>query len=115
MRGRPSTRSHKSRGGRIHFGACSTGGAPEAVARPPPVQGLRQVVRAGGRRVRPVHVQERPEGEAVRHVRVPRVRRGGGAPEEGRAVADADVRVLERRDVTWAVRLTDLENWGYTR
>jgi len=30
-------------------------------------------------------------------------------------VADADVRVLERRDVTWAVRLTDLENWGYTR
>jgi GNAT superfamily N-acetyltransferase len=30
-------------------------------------------------------------------------------------MADAEVRVLERRDVTWAIRLTSLENWGYTR
>ena len=30
-------------------------------------------------------------------------------------MAGADVRVLTKRDVTWAVRLTDLENWGYTR
>ena len=30
-------------------------------------------------------------------------------------MAEAEVRVLERRDVTWAIRLTSLENWGYTR
>ena len=30
-------------------------------------------------------------------------------------MGEADVRRLERRDLTWAVRLTDLEDWGYTR
>ncbi len=30
-------------------------------------------------------------------------------------MGDAEVRRLERRDLTWAVRLTDLEGWGYTR
>ena len=29
-------------------------------------------------------------------------------------MAGADVRVLTRRDLSWAVRLTDLEGWGYT-
>ncbi len=29
-------------------------------------------------------------------------------------MAGADVRVLTRRDVNWAVRLTDLEGWAYT-
>ncbi len=29
-------------------------------------------------------------------------------------MGEAAVRRLERRDVTWAVRLTDLEGWGYT-
>ncbi len=29
-------------------------------------------------------------------------------------MATAEVRRLERRDVSWAVRLTDLEGWGYT-
>ncbi len=29
-------------------------------------------------------------------------------------MAGAEVRVLTRRDVSWAVRLTDLEGWGYT-
>src|SRR3990170_2251054 len=29
-------------------------------------------------------------------------------------MAGADVRILTRRDLSWAVRLTDLEGWGYT-
>jgi len=30
-------------------------------------------------------------------------------------VAETEVRVLLKRDVSWAIRLTDLERWGYTR
>ena len=30
-------------------------------------------------------------------------------------MAETEVRVLRRRDVSWAIRLTDLEQWGYTR
>ncbi len=30
-------------------------------------------------------------------------------------MAGAEVRILTRRDLSWVVRLTDLENWGYTR
>ncbi len=30
-------------------------------------------------------------------------------------MAGAEVRVLRKRDVSWAIRLTDLERWGYTR
>jgi len=30
-------------------------------------------------------------------------------------VAETEVRVLRKRDLSWAIRLTDLEHWGYTR
>lgn len=30
-------------------------------------------------------------------------------------MGEAEVRVLRKRDVNWAIRLTDLERWGYTR
>ena len=30
-------------------------------------------------------------------------------------MAEAEVRVLGRRDIDWAIQLTALENWGYTR
>jgi ribosomal protein S18 acetylase RimI-like enzyme len=30
-------------------------------------------------------------------------------------VTETEVRVLRKRDVSWAIRLTDLERWGYTR
>ena len=30
-------------------------------------------------------------------------------------MAETEVRVLRRRDVSWAIKLTDLEQWGYTQ
>jgi len=30
-------------------------------------------------------------------------------------VAETEVRVLRKRDLSWAIQLTDLEQWGYTR
>ncbi len=30
-------------------------------------------------------------------------------------MAETEVRVFRKRDVSWAIRLTDLEHWGYTR
>src|SRR2546422_11114315 len=76
-----STRSARSNGRRMPFGGCER--PPSAIAAEACVQGLRQVVRAGGRRIRPVHVQALPEGKTIRHIRLPRVRRGRGARAAG--------------------------------
>jgi N-acetylglutamate synthase-like GNAT family acetyltransferase len=73
------------------------------------------MVRAGRRRIRPLHVQELPEGEAIRHLRLPRMRRSGGARAAGEDLEGTRVRRLEEKDIDDAIALTDLENWGYTR
>jgi hypothetical protein len=46
---------------------------PSAAAAETPLQGLRQVVWTGGRRIWPLHVQALPEGETVCHLRIPRM------------------------------------------
>src|SRR2546430_16860676 len=79
-----STRSARSNGRRTLFGECER--PPSATAAEACVQGLRQVVRAGGRRIRPLHVQALPEGKTIRHIRLPRVRRGRGALTAGEDV-----------------------------
>src|SRR5207253_5878636 len=108
-----STRSARSNGRRTLFGECDR--PPGATAAEACVQGLRQVVRAGRRRIRPVHVQALPEGKTIRHLRLPRVRRGRGARAAGEDVEGAKVRRLDEHDIGAAIALTDLENWGYTR
>src|SRR5437667_6263844 len=108
-----STRSARSNGRRTPFGECRR--PPSATAAEACVQGLRQVVRSGRRRIRPVHVQARPEGKTIRHLRLPRVRRGRGARAAGEDVEGAKVRRLDEHDIGAAIALTDLENWGYTR
>src|SRR5437870_774261 len=108
-----STRSARSNGRRMLFGECKR--PPSATAAEACVQGLRQVVRAGGRRIRPVHVQALPEGKTIRHLRLPRVRRGRGARAAGEAVEGAKVRRLDEHGIGAAIALTNLENWGYTR
>src|SRR5256886_10540759 len=108
-----STRSARSNGRRTLFGECDR--PPGATAPDACVQGLRQVVRAGGRRIRPVHVQALPEGKTIRHLRLPRVRRGRGARAAGEDVEGAKVRRLDERDIGAAIAMTNLENWGYTR
>src|SRR2546426_12023033 len=110
---RRSTRSARSNGRRTRFGGCRR--APSATAAAPSVQRLRQVVRSGGRRVRPLHVQASPKGQALRHVRIPRVRRAGRARAPGEVVEGTRIRRLEKRDIDAAIALTDLEAWGYTR
>src|SRR2546426_4380027 len=110
---RRSTRSARSNGRRTRFGGCRR--APSATAAAPSVQRLRQVVRSGGRRVRPLHVQASPKGQALRHVRIPRVRRAGRARAPGEVVEGTRIRRLEERDIDAAIALTDLEAWGYTR
>src|SRR2546427_10513519 len=106
-------RSARSNGRRTLFGECRR--APSAAAAATSVQGLRQVVRPGGRRVRPLHVQASPQGQALRDVRVPRMRRAGGARATGEVVEGTRIRRLEERDIDAAIALTDLEAWGYTR
>src|SRR5438309_7525226 len=108
-----STRSARSNGRRMPFGECER--PPGATAAEACVQGLRQVVQAGGRRIRPVHVQALPEGKTIRHIWLPRVRRGRGARAAGEDVEGAKVRRLDEHDIRAAIALTDLENWGYTR
>src|SRR2546429_7153992 len=106
-------RSARSNGRRTLFGECRR--APSATAAAPPVQGLRQVVRPRGRRVRPLHVQASPQGQAVRDVRIPRMCRAGRARATGEVVEGTRIRRLEERDIDAAIALTDLEAWGYTR
>src|SRR3989475_10530035 len=106
-------RSARSNGRRTRSGECRR--APSAAAAATSVQGLRQVVRPGGRRVRPLHVQASPQGQALRDVRVPRMRRAGGARATGEVVEGTRIRRLEERDIDAAIALTDLEAWGYTR
>src|SRR2546425_3908169 len=106
-------RSARSNGRRTLFGERRR--APSAIAAAPPVQGLRQVVRPRGRRVRPLHVQASPQGQAVRDVRIPRVQRAGRARATGEVVEGTRIRRLEERDIDAAIALTDLEAWGYTR
>src|SRR3989454_1707962 len=108
-----STRSAQSSGRRTHFGECS--GASSAAAAATLVQGLRQMVWSRGRRVRSLHVQASPQGQALRHVRIPRVRRAGRARATGEVVEGTRIRRLEERDIDAAIALTDLEAWGYTR
>src|SRR5437879_4460903 len=108
-----STRSARSNGRRMLFGECKR--PPSATAAEACVQGLRQVVRAGGRRIRAVHVQTLPEGKTIRHIWLPRVRRGRGARAAGEDVEGAKVRRLDEHDIGAAIALTNLENWGYTR
>src|SRR5256885_4065912 len=76
-----STRFARSNGRRMLFGECER--PPGATAAEARVQGVRQVVRAGGRRIRPVHVQALPEGKTIRHIRLPRMRRGRRARAAG--------------------------------
>src|SRR3989442_15584616 len=90
-----STRSARSNGRRMLFGECER--PPSATAAEACVQGLRQVVRAGGRRIRPVHVQALPEGKTIRHIRLPRVRRGRGARAAGGNVGGGGGRRLDER------------------
>src|SRR5713226_2115534 len=110
---RRSTRSARSNARRTRFGGCK--GTPGATADATSVQGLRQVVRPGGRRVRPLHVQASPQGQALRHVRVPRMRRARRTRATGEIVEGTRIRRLEERDIDAAIALTDLEAWGYTR
>src|SRR5256712_8849894 len=113
MSSRRSTRSARSNGRRTHSGECRR--APSATAAASPVQGLRQVVRPGGRRVRPLHVQTSPQGQALRDLRIPRMRRAGRARPTGEVMEGKRIRRLEERDIDAAIALTDLEAWGYTR
>src|SRR5256712_7557576 len=106
-------RSARSNGRRTLFGECRR--APSTIALPSPVQRLRQVVWPGGRRVRPLHVQASPQGQALRDVRIPRMRRAGRARATGEVVEGTRIRRLEQRDIDAAIVLTDLEAWGYTR
>src|SRR3989441_13166891 len=108
----PLTRSGQSSGRRTHFGECS--GASSGAAAATLVQGLRQMVWSRGRRVRPLHVQASPQGQALRHVRIPRVRRAGRARGTGEVVEGTRIRTLAGRDIDAAIALTDLEAWGYT-
>src|SRR2546430_15167577 len=91
-----STRSARSNGRRMLFGECER--PPGAIAAEACVQGLRQVVRAGGRRIRPVHVQALPEGKTIRHLWLPRVRRGRGARATGENVEGGGGRKGGERD-----------------
>src|SRR2546428_5226873 len=113
MSSRRSTRSARSNGRRTHSGECRR--APSATAAASPVQGLRQVVRPGGRRVRPLHVQTSPQGQALRDLRIPRMRRAGRARATGEVMEGTRIRRLEERDIDAAIVLTGLEAWGYTR
>src|SRR5437899_2865116 len=113
MSSRRSTRSARSNGRRTHSGECRR--APSATAAASPVQGLRQVVRPGGRRVRPLHVQTSPQGQALRDLRIPRMRRAGRARATGEVMEGTRIRRLEERDIDAAIALTGLEAWGYTR
>src|SRR2546422_9365957 len=88
-----STRSARSNGRRMPFGECER--PPSATAAEACVQGLRQVVRAGGRRIRPVHVQALPEGKTIRHIRLPRMRRGRRARAAGGEVGRGEDRKPE--------------------
>src|SRR3989449_6783625 len=106
-------RSARSNGRRTLFGECRR--ASSTIAAATSVQGLRQVVRPGGRRVRPLHVQASPQGQALRDVRIPRMRRAGRARATGEVVEGTRIRRLEQRDIDAAIVLTDLEAWGYTR
>src|SRR5207245_3850647 len=74
-----------------------------------------KVVRPGRRRVRRLHVQASPQGQALRDVRIPRMRRAGRARAAGEIVEGRRIRRLEERDIDAAIALTDLEAWGYTR
>src|SRR5712691_4561001 len=112
-RSRRSRRSVRSNARRIRFGACRR--TPSAAPDAPSVQGLRQVVRTGRRRVRPLHVQASPQGQALCHIRVPRMRRARGTRATGEVVEGTRIRRLEERDIGNAIALTDLEAWGYTR
>src|SRR5437899_10971548 len=113
MSSRRSTRSARSNGRRTHSGECRR--APSATAAASPVQGLRQVVRPGGRGGRPLHVQTSPQGQALRNLRIPRMRRAGRARATGEVMEGTRIRRLEERDIDAAIALTGLEAWGYTR
>src|SRR3989440_5797004 len=106
-----STRSAPSKGRRMPFGECER--PPSATAAEACVQGLRQVVRAGGRRIRPVHVQALPEGKTIRHIRLPRVRRGRGARAAGGDVGGGKGRRAGGHDNGPPIAPTDLGDRGY--
>src|SRR5436853_6439919 len=108
-----STRSARSNGRRTLFGECDR--PPSATAPEACVQGLRQVVRAGGRRIRPVHVQALPEGKTIRHLRLPRVRRGRGARAAGEDVGGAKVRRVDEPGSGAGIARAELGNSGYSR
>src|SRR5207245_615540 len=93
--------SARSNGRRTHSGECRR--APSATAAASPVQGLRQVVRPGGRRVRPLHVQTSPQGQALRDLRIPRMRRAGRARATGEVMEGTRIRRLEERDIEAAL------------
>src|SRR2546430_7438127 len=106
------TRSARSNGRRTHFGECER--PPSAIAAKTCVQGLRQVVRAGGRRIRPVHVQALPEGKTIRHIRLPRVRRGRGARAAGGEGGRGKGRKGDRHEQRAPVRPPGHEECGVT-
>src|SRR3989442_2674303 len=106
-------RSARSNGRRTLFGECRR--APSAIAAAQHVQGLRHVVGPRGRRVRTLHVQASPQGQALRDLRIPRMRRSGRARATGEVMEGTRIRRLEERDIDAAIALTGLEAWGYTR
>src|SRR2546427_13134589 len=103
-------RSARSNGRRTLFGECRR--ASSAIAAATSVQGLRQVVWPRGRRVRPLHVQASPQGQALRDIRIPRMLRAGRARATGEVVEGTRIRRLEERDIDAAIGLTGLEAWG---
>src|SRR2546429_3384604 len=107
-----STRSARSNGRRMLFGECER--PPGATAAEACVQGLRQVVRAGGRRIRAVHVQTLPEGKTIRHIWLPRVRRGRGARAAGEDVERAESRKLDGHDNRAPRAPTNFGKRGFT-
>src|SRR2546429_9995895 len=107
-----STRSARSNGRRMPFGGCER--PPSAIAAEACVQGLRQVVRAGGRRIRPVHVQALPEGKTIRHLRLPRVRRGRGARAAGGDVGGGEGPKRDERGNGPRAPPSDTGKWGHT-
>src|SRR5437660_1913498 len=62
-----------------------------------------------------MHEQANPEGKTIRHLRLPRVRRGRGARAAGEDVEGARVRRLDEHDIGAPLALTKLDTWGYTR